>query len=446
MPKVLLNLQEHDFEEIAEKYIVLNGIDYEIGEFVGMGGFKFVFKLINARSRLVHNVIKIFRDNNPKLRDKHKAEVEFHVISRKLSTISAGRISGFSMPRELFCDNHGGTFTVQEYLGSYYIGDEFIEDCVREGNKAIKSNPLEAIKILKSVIQQRPFHTIALNNLGIAYQMVNEHWEALKCFQQAAQIEPHYCPYSYSYISGLANIGALAKARFEYERIRTLYPYSHDIDPIMVEILIASGQPHKAKQVLNKARHHIKDKKKVEILSSKVITALQLKRRADKIIEKSGVFMPENKIHEAYKIHPQNYELSINYALSLMADQHYKEARTILLSKVNIAVETELIIICLANAAYCDLLANKWDDAFPILDNLKNMLVERNNGNPNLSPWDIPSIVNYANKDGLVLQDKPHILLEVMDQIAEGIRTQEEQDCLDFFRRHLKLQSESKPK
>lgn len=181
-----LNLQKDDGDSLENKYILLNGVSYYIGNFISKAKTKLVYQLYNAKSHVSSHVIKIYRNASDET--KLMNELVSSEIMHRIDIESPNIILPNQEERKLMYQ--GGLFHVEELLTSNreYDNEEldqakqlFFEQCYQK-----------AMDLFKKQLKINPYQTEAI--LGIFfcnYQINGFQARELRLLDQILDIEPH---------------------------------------------------------------------------------------------------------------------------------------------------------------------------------------------------------------------------------------------------------------
>jgi tetratricopeptide (TPR) repeat protein len=182
-----LDLTRHDFEDIVEKMINLNGRDYIISEVIGEGGQGTVYALMNTKSGLNNLVGKIYH--------YLKGTPEYEETLARLSDIMFALGAAGKSPEpthivpEFLCETSGGLIGVMENLSASKTD---MTDLVNESARLLNLGDVsKAASVCDQILKHNANHVLALANKSTALASAGDLYGAINLLSKAVEIEPN---------------------------------------------------------------------------------------------------------------------------------------------------------------------------------------------------------------------------------------------------------------
>lgn len=440
MPTEQIDFDKHSCEDFPGKTLIINGIEYEIGEYIGMGGSKITYELINVEAKVSHHIIKIYFGPYEKTIDAAAYEVNAHARVK----IAVGPDGALITPCTFSVESNGGIFLVQEYaVPSFRRKFPAIDKISARAEKLMKSAPAAAAGLFEEMLRLNPHDTVALHNMAICYAN-QKNWEKAFEYQTAAvNIEPNFCLFAYHYIRICLHLQLFAKAIEENDRIRALYPHPHNSDEDLLDILLAFGRPEEAEIFLEEMYFESEDEKTRlrEIVDKDLEAKKQTRQVYDTVfnlIRKGEREKCFGLIENAVKIYPRDIFLLAGYAFGLRIRGKYDAAAELLIILSRRVYGTSFYRIFLANGIYCCLLGTNPKLSVQYFRQLYNALTIGDTGIPKLDPVQFPGVGIFALRDEFFIEEHPQVALDIWKKARLYVDS-EQGKYLDFFCNQLGL-------
>ena len=436
-----VDFRKHGCEEFPGKRIIINGVHYEIGEYVGMGGSKICHALINIKARVSHHVINVYF--GPYDRALEAAKYEVLQLARVKKIV--GPAGAVTTPRTFYLESNGGVFLVQEYVcnGPPRRVSSPVQEIAAQSNELLQKDPVQAIDLLEMQRLLNPHDTIVLNNLAACFGLKDDWKKAFEYQSLVVDIEPHYCPFSYHYIRICGEMGLFTAALQENNRLRTLYPHPHDNDEEMLMILLSSGSPESAQEFLDEMFCE-SDQKRAQLqeaIHENRVAKERTRNVYDVVFNEIRNGRRETcleLIENAIKIYPHDYLLLANYAFFLRINEKYQDAAQLLVWLLRRAWGAAFYKHILANGIYCYLLGDEPKQAVPFLGMLYETVTARKPNGSEMEPWEFPGLAIFALQDGFMLEESPAMTIGILERAFPDVNS-EQREYLQFFCARLRL-------
>ncbi len=425
-----LDLTQHGPEDFEGKLISYKSCSYVVGPFIATGATKIVFQLINLRSGLCHYVVKFWRS----------AEMAAAYSINELASKSLANAFGFdeTIPDLIEVQGHGGFFELQGYMGPYEAETSRTHSIMQVADDLVIQGHLgEAISSYEQVLQMNAFHTVALHNLAYAQAQLGDVDSAFISEWRVLEIEPNWRPYQAAYIRYAASNGQPRAAITQFEATKAQFAYHRSDDELAINLYLASGRPEKAQDLLESS---ILDRARHDALRERVASDLIAKGQATKIVKQAKEYILLDKLigvlellEKAYSTYNRDPFNAINLGFALLREGDYQRAKKLLLSTISI-VPINVVTLCLANAAFAEILSSNLVGAMKLLDGTINTLMRETN---NEDPTDLrmlPSVTIWIDEKG-TLEESPDSALNLINHAVGQLSKEQVPDSV----RHLVL-------
>lgn len=414
----LLDLTTHDPEEFEGKVVIYNGCEYVIGAYVGAGGYQIVHKLINKRSGEDLHVIKIWRDTS---------NITDQVIIETLKSSAELKSYGINIPVTVVVKAHGGYFMLQEQIISAgQATTDSIDLMLDRANQQKNSSNIEAaISSYREILKINSFHTITLFKLARIQAELRNFEEAYSLMSQVIDIEPNYLTFRGSYLEYQATCGQLFGSLLYFDRMRHDFPYEYEYYELGIRINLECGRPEKAKELSGEeyfgktAKEDLKNE--IEAALSAKQHAISIANKAKEIIVSGDTLNPQvcSLLEEAYSLYDKSPLLSINLGLALQRTGDFKRSKPLLLSVLG-KMHPMLMKVCLANAAFGEIMASNFDEGVNLLGATMAVLYSDNSGNEPDDLSDLPGIALWLDEQSILEMKVDSDLLDLIERSMEN--------------------------
>lgn len=336
-----LDIANDDPDEYPGRLVVVDGVEYVIGELIGEGGERFVHALISRRTGLQLHLINILKDQ------VHGAEAA-EQTGRALGQL---RDRGAPVVDEArIMHGHGGVFEVQEAMAP---GSRGADEAAREAEEALQAGDLDqCAAVCERVIHLRDDHSYIWHLLAQARLGQHRAAEALDAAQRAVDIEPNSRIFRWSMLQALAALGSLHLHAFMdvFEDLRRKWPTDNRLNPLAFDVLLALGRPAEAVALPLMKRD--------TALRARAEPAARDWHRAQEHLAKAGkAFFTRTPdaatadLREAYAIYPHDPQVAGNWALAQLRDGDWQGCVDTLMPAVSRMLPT-MLAQCLATIAF----------------------------------------------------------------------------------------------
>ncbi|GAA3349389.1 hypothetical protein GCM10020358_71340 [Amorphoplanes nipponensis] len=303
-----LDIVNDDPDEYPGRLVVVDGVEYVIGELVGEGGERFVHALTSRRTGLQLHLINILKDQ------VHGAEA----AARTARSLGELRDRGVPVVNEArIVRGHGGVFEVQEAMAP---GRGRADDEAQEAEQALRAGDLDrCAAACERVIRRRDDHSYVWHLLAQARLGQNRASEALDAAQRAIDIEPNSRIFRWSMLQALAALGVLHAFMDLFEDLRRKWPTDNRLNPLAFDVLLALGRPADAMALPLMQRD--------TALRARAEPAVRNWRRAQEHLARAGKAFftgtPDAAtadLREAYASYPDDPQVAGNWALARLRE------------------------------------------------------------------------------------------------------------------------------
>ena len=428
-----LDLGRHRPEEFTGKTVTIEGREYQIAALIRQSANGYLHQLINRLSGLCLHAIQIRPEyvTSPESAreislEKAKSEKAFRAAAK--STNPSIAVSFLTVK-----DAHGGSFEVHEYHDGrgWLFGKELsqlAQEDIRESHTFIKNaNYEEAMTRLQRTLKQYPNHTQALHLLALCQCAENAFPAAEITCAKIIEIEPNLAFYRAMHINvALKGNRRFNAARF-FDDLRERYPNLSDFNVVGAHAYLAIGEPERAKALLESTKISLQEEAELRSTVDAAIDATKRYLLIDKsrfaLIERKKTGQPTQstvvdkdlldllgKMNASYPVNPF-IQANLGFALRAVGDN--KRAVELIISGSG-GLPDKLVPLCWANAAYCAIQLSEWKVAMNLLKITMSHLSRSLNGN--IKPADVPGIVTWIFRSGIVQETLSPSASEMLDK------------------------------
>ncbi|ODW12900.1 hypothetical protein BBL81_04905 [Vibrio parahaemolyticus] len=401
-----LDICRHGTHEYEGKTVELDGGEYRVGKRIGNGAERVVHTLINKKSGLSYNVIKIW----PGL-----AKISSD------QTFTSLALAGVQVAMTVTVNEYGGWFDLQESLCSMVIEYNDIEEV---SNKAVQAaqegNSDEAIHLFQEALEINPDHTIVLSNFAKFLWEQGEREQALSMMLHAVSVEPLWPRGQIEVSSMAASLGQSGIARQVLKRLYHRYSEVPFWDEQAFELLEFVDDPELALSIISQRLavldgdgihlcKYTEQHKRFEQHSWRKGKALELAY----LSQKDGT-TPDERLRllaEAYETSPRTPIVAANYGVALVEQKPSTKAEELLVSAAY-AMSPTAADACFSASAVSALLRGDIERAEVFASTLLQHL-SREGDEPNA--LDVPGLPHWIS-DEYVLASKIAPLLSRLEQ------------------------------
>jgi tetratricopeptide (TPR) repeat protein len=414
-----LDLNSHDPEEYEGKIISYNNCEYVIGQYLSFGVDKIVHKLINRRSKLSLFVIKLWRIPDPrKIRRLQKSLLTFY-----------GKMEmnkNAFVPGTIIVEGHKGIFELQQIVKDYDDDHNTMPLMKQADNERKQSHLDNAILLYDQVLKINELHTGALINTAYCYSKLGDTELAYNLVSKALEVEPNYLQHHVSFIVYAAELDKIWSAINQFEKMRLQHPYCHWLDELAIDLYRSSGQPEKAKKLLEENKLYVGKK-----ISSKIWNKFSVGIDEDLNNKNSALAIyaqaRDNTLYsnweeagrllkQAYSIYSKDFYISFNYSLALQREGNFKDANSILASWMQKADRIGTLL-CTANLAFGEMQQSHFRESVYLLDALAVVFGNNVNMIEGFSHKDLPSKAIWIDTT-FQIEEPTDYVIRLFDELA----------------------------
>jgi tetratricopeptide (TPR) repeat protein len=411
-----LDLTRDDPDDFEGKLVSWNGVSYQIGPYLGVGAQKIVYKLMNKGSGLYMHVIKFWRvPHEAELGTKNTVALE-GMLSRGFAQTEFKGV----IPNSQVVSGHGGTFQIQDYSGAFEDKANETFRLWEKANGLLKASQFEeAAALYAKVLQINPYHTAALTNLAYAQEQLGNIEQSFDLVSKVIHIEPNYFPYQQSYMQIAGNLGYLRVGLEHFEYIKSRFPYQYSLDVFAINLYLMSGNPEKAKVLLEQtlidpSGRHIRKKllkksvleeseraklqKEIKAAISAKQQARRIMARAQKIAQSEALEDVLEHMEKAYSIYDKDPYVVMNLAFALSRAKEFDRAGKLLIS-VSAIVPASLMKVCYANTAFYEIQASRLEGGIALLEATASLLLLENPDQNAIDFYTLPGIAGWIGEE-----------------------------------------------
>lgn len=387
MDHLTLDLTHHPSDCVGRLF-VHNGCEYEIGEWLGTGAERAVYKLINRKSGLCLHVLKVRRWPLPP-----------ELLPSQIRNLLASDRSeaNFAQIIPVTLDIPGSLLEMQVYVGPYEPAGRRTVALMKVADGLLEIGCFQqAIEGYEDVLALNSAHTAALLNMAAAQSGLKAYANAWITAIKGKEIEPNYLPYRQAVIEYGVAAGYLRFAMSDFMSVKAAFPNVHDLDELGARVYLARGEPERAAELVDSV---LVDEAGKRVLQEDIARAISAKSRAVELYMQAKVALLKTRdnsqahllLQQAHSVYPEHVLVKCNYALSVARSKEYMiaGARLIALGEV---VLPGLAANCYANAAFCFIEAQRWNLAHGALKLAARHLQHENPSVQDARLWDLPSI------------------------------------------------------
>lgn len=398
-----LDLQSDDPEEFQGRVLRLDGVEYEIGPYVGEGGERFVHDLVNRRFGRTTHLILVLRDQS------NAADIS----ARALAALNELRELGMPVIHDhTTVRAHGGVFELREAVTLTAVESEM--------ERALVARRLDdAAALANRVLTTEPDNFLALNCLAVVAAGQGDPLGGLERALAALEIEPYTRSCKTSTMRCALAAGAFKTFWWQYGDLRAKWPNDHSVDEWAAQAHLTVGTPEQAV-----------DLRLGEESAQRVREAVRAKEQAEEVMRVAFTLddTPEHNarnhdvLERAYRLYDRSPSIAVNYGLALLRCDQGRAAHDVLARIVPMLPRRQQADF-IGYMAFGLAIDRDWAQAYRLLDSMTTLL-----GDDDIAPADLPGWpLWWVERDQMVVYARSHkpfrLIAQVLGQMgADRVR------------------------
>jgi hypothetical protein len=436
-----LDLEQHSPAQYEGKWVRCNGREYRIAEIVGEGHEKIVHRLMNGISEGCLHVIQIPHDQES-ASSRYKAQINLLSVT---NSIYATKM----LADDIVFETDNGTFIVEEALFTNYESrSQGTYESLRDAQARYKSGDVSgAIDCYIDILTKSPHHTFALNNLAALLAERDDFEAATNVQRITVFIEPNYRPYRLALVRYATRTSHLSLIYDQILQLHRIFPYSHDVDAVELDLLLTIGNPERALVLLESAQ--LKEEER-PVYKIAIDDALGKKKTAWALIKPVEAALAQGigpallpVVERAHSIYDRDPWIAANTAFTKRAAGALERVKELLLFASE-ALPSRFRPVCLANAAFAEIERGQFASAIRLLRESHDDLLSSQEGQlTDLSL--VPGVAEWINAEW-VLELGAESAIPLMQRLisSEESRSHPLGDLLALYQRVAEWQSSAR--